>query len=62
MEGYKYYFGYRYIGQFDYGFIPLDYEYFDYAYFDRYEDAERALNEAKENPNMQLTEIMKANF
>lgn len=57
MKGYKYYFGYRYIGQFDYGFIP-----WEYVYFDRYEDAECALNEAKENPNMQLTEIMKANF
>lgn len=57
MSGFKYYFGYRYIGQFDYGYIPWEYE-----YFDKYEDAEYALNEAKENPNMQLTEIMSAVF
>ena len=57
MSGFKYYFGYRYIGQFDYGYIP-----WEYAYFDRYEDAEYALNEAKQNSNMQLTEIMSAVF
>lgn len=57
MSGFKYYFGYRYIGQFDCGYIP-----WEYAYFDKYEDAEYALNEAKENPNMQLTGIMRAVF
>lgn len=57
MNGFKYYFGYRYIGQFDCGYVP-----WEYAYFDKYEDAEYALNEAKENPNMQLTEIMRAVF